>query len=62
MVHRAPSFLPVSIYSRTVLCWALEITDEEAQKILTKASAYKGSAYHAIGEVLSFLGATMVGN
>lgn len=33
--------------------WALEIADEEAQKILAKASAYKGSAYHAIGEVLS---------
>jgi alkaline phosphatase len=32
--------------------WALAITDEEAQKILSLASSYKDSAYYAIGEVL----------
>jgi len=32
--------------------WALDITEEEAQKILALASSYKDSAYHAIGEVL----------
>jgi alkaline phosphatase len=32
--------------------WALDITDEDAQRILSLASSYKDSAYHAIGEVL----------
>jgi alkaline phosphatase len=32
--------------------WALDITDEDAQKILTLASSYKDSPYYAIGEVL----------
>jgi alkaline phosphatase len=32
--------------------WMLDISDEEAQKILSLAAAYKESAYHAIGEVL----------
>jgi alkaline phosphatase len=33
--------------------WALDTTDEDAQKILSLASSYRDSAYHAIGEVLS---------
>jgi alkaline phosphatase len=32
--------------------WALDIADEDAQKILSLASSYKESEYHAIGEVL----------
>jgi alkaline phosphatase len=32
--------------------WALDITDAEAEKILSLASSYKDSAYHAIGEAL----------
>ena len=32
--------------------WALDITDEEAQRILSLAPFYKDDAYYAIGEVL----------
>jgi alkaline phosphatase len=32
--------------------WMLDISDEEAQRILSLAAAYKESPYHAIGEVL----------
>jgi alkaline phosphatase len=32
--------------------WALDIADEEAEKILALASAYKENAHYAIGEVL----------
>ncbi len=32
--------------------WALDITDADAQKILSLASSYRDSAYQAIGEVL----------
>jgi alkaline phosphatase len=32
--------------------WGMDITDAEAQRVVELAATYKGSAYHAIGEVL----------